>query len=1600
MATYKDTVLADGPLNYYMMDSASTASNGASVTNFGSVGGSAAITQGQTGTLAVLTPGAGTTGGGYWGTAAANTAYGQQSIGTVASSKNFSFEFWYKAGSGFAAYTAYGIYPTPVNFSGNTANLQILDQTTGRIWITKNGTKVQEFSVGTALTDWNWHHFVVTYDGATLTLYMDGVSKGTFSTTTFVAFTTGNVQFGSTNTGGLYGGGVDEVQFYNKVLTSAQVTAHYNAGVALPSTPVTVTPPLMQVGTITAPSVIISTEINRTVTPPAATASLDSVTPSILITKDATCAVPAMTGDISIPNGAVSATYNLTVAAPATTASLAAPSPTVYMVNDISVSAPAMTVSLAAPAATVTAQYKGRFAVTQDGDYNVRFGTGNEVYINGGGAGAGYFKFANITVPDGYAITKVTANFYAAASTSTYPLTAYRLTADWTEAGLGTSSSNATTVPRETTRDYGTSGSLSPTTWFQMDITPLAQGWIAGTFPNYGLALKANGGQSGFGDRIASREVSGGTQAAYLDVEYAKVNTTSVTVLPITADLGAPSASVSTFANQIVPAPAITAGLVFADATVSAMNPDFTGVASVISVDLSAPVADVAVRYPVTVIAPSMYVGNLESEPITINLTTNRLAVAPAMKMTMKWIGIYVEEADRYLNRLSAQLTGSNDVWYKLGNEAAGATRATDAAGVAWNGYIFGAPEFGIADGPELRKAAHFDGIDDYLVAGPYSDLGIYNNSQRIVPNDHAVTIEFSIRTTQLDGTVFNATGGGNGAFAAISQTYFPYPAISKKLNLKNGYLHVIDDTAGTKILTRSGFISDGEWHHIVMSVPVLKPQSGLIDELTPSYVMVDGKVVLSRYGLAGGEAWAPYAFMADAEFKAGAYNSGGGGSGNGGPPPVRGNATGYLNGDLRDVIVRLNTYVDVTTSQTTYYEWSNAAVVNPEPITVNLSGIDPFKVKGNTKRLLAIYGLPTSYYGATGMVTGFEPLNTYQSKWSGFVIKSFESEAFRTLNYPEPSRTGWHRVLGGGIEWQIPAVFQIEDYVVYPVAIRGGNTSDIIRSYSTVPSADGILNPDSELDSNGTFVDYETGMPRFINLQEDLAENVTDFDAITVVNYPWVAPNGYAVPSTGYNNPGTAPLDAPEFGMFQKDFGMSISEWGVARDNLRDSILEAVYDGVSLWIGEYHMAQHLGIIKDVDFHDAGWFSNFNYAAQAIDAPHLAPGYRSEVEGWIDNGNGYFAYPQMNIYRRIVSEVPGLTDLPTAEISAMVEGWSKDEWRPNGSFLAYDFIKRPNGLTVGDKSWMNVMFRRETKWDTPTESQMMTGFEPSKRIGIVSARPEGIVGRVVTREDDFYYGKGKDAQGNPVVVPNPYKNNAYTIAVERGSVVRGRPTRGRIFVELMEFGTDYMTIQEDKNKMRWHGDNVVSGPQPSNWMFDTRRYKEVKLQNVASVLSFDSAAITGVSVKSVITNYFQYEDFNVSRFRSPSWHLRGMHWLALTPDVNGDDFVAYAPPMTVDLGIPAPVHSNTKNPVSAVLGMMRLDLEARQPQNYRDGDVVERTLPIELSLELRGIGSSSTVPPMVATLTVVAPVIDAETETITLFMDNVDTLTLFIKEEN
>ena len=82
--------------------------------------------------------------------------------------------------------------------------------------------------ITTAFTDTtDWHHVVMTYNGTTLEMYLDGVSQGT--ATGVYTNSAANWLIGKWNAGSNYfDGKIDEVAIWNTALTSTQVSEIYN----------------------------------------------------------------------------------------------------------------------------------------------------------------------------------------------------------------------------------------------------------------------------------------------------------------------------------------------------------------------------------------------------------------------------------------------------------------------------------------------------------------------------------------------------------------------------------------------------------------------------------------------------------------------------------------------------------------------------------------------------------------------------------------------------------------------------------------------------------------------------------------------------------------------------------------------------------------------------------------------------------------------------------------------------------------------------------------------------------------------------------------------------------------------------------------------------------------------------------------------------------------------------------------------------------------------------------------------------------------------------------------------------------------------------
>jgi hypothetical protein len=78
-------------------------------------------------------------------------------------------------------------------------------------------------------------HVVGTYNGAALTIYLDGVLRFTYPDLNVLPALTGPLYIGTRNTRGVgFSGGMDEVAVYSHALPLERVKAHWQMGSAKP----------------------------------------------------------------------------------------------------------------------------------------------------------------------------------------------------------------------------------------------------------------------------------------------------------------------------------------------------------------------------------------------------------------------------------------------------------------------------------------------------------------------------------------------------------------------------------------------------------------------------------------------------------------------------------------------------------------------------------------------------------------------------------------------------------------------------------------------------------------------------------------------------------------------------------------------------------------------------------------------------------------------------------------------------------------------------------------------------------------------------------------------------------------------------------------------------------------------------------------------------------------------------------------------------------------------------------------------------------------------------------------------------------------------
>lgn len=126
-------------------------------------------------------------------------------------------------------------------------------------------------------------------------------------------------------------------------------------------------------------------------------------------------------------------------------------------------------------------------------------------------------QFDFSAIPSGSTVNSATLYLYTTSVPSaSQQLDVHRNQSSWTETGV-----NWNNKPTIGTIDSSTAGGTS-TGWKSWNVLSLVQGWINGTYANYGVQIKCNneGGNTTYNYQFATRENSDSTIRPYLNVNY------------------------------------------------------------------------------------------------------------------------------------------------------------------------------------------------------------------------------------------------------------------------------------------------------------------------------------------------------------------------------------------------------------------------------------------------------------------------------------------------------------------------------------------------------------------------------------------------------------------------------------------------------------------------------------------------------------------------------------------------------------------------------------------------------------------------------------------------------------------------------------------------------------------------------------------------------------------------------------------------------------------------------------------------------------------------------------------------------------------------
>lgn len=211
--TYVATVLADAPLHYWrcadsggilMQDIGSATRMPLAVQAFGSMPYTGPSSDGGSAYLTTISHG------------------GNNRLGVVIPAAAFTMEMW-----AFLADTQADNILEQLHSAAKLLQLDV--DSTGKTTLAAHGTPANANCTDPGTVPFSaWHHYVGTYDGANLRLYIDATLKQTTAYTSNVADSYGEY-LGQNSAGASCTVAVAEVAIYNTTLSGARVNAHFAA---------------------------------------------------------------------------------------------------------------------------------------------------------------------------------------------------------------------------------------------------------------------------------------------------------------------------------------------------------------------------------------------------------------------------------------------------------------------------------------------------------------------------------------------------------------------------------------------------------------------------------------------------------------------------------------------------------------------------------------------------------------------------------------------------------------------------------------------------------------------------------------------------------------------------------------------------------------------------------------------------------------------------------------------------------------------------------------------------------------------------------------------------------------------------------------------------------------------------------------------------------------------------------------------------------------------------------------------------------------------------------------------------------------------------